>query len=214
MLLRVLSPFLALTLLMSGAAFAQTTISAGSDYKVLSTPQSTDSNAIEVLEFFAYGCIHCYNVEAKLEPWVKHLAKDVKFQRVPTPFKVHGIDSAPIFYTLEAMDLLGKLHIKLFEAIHNENLSAANPAVLAQWLTKQGVDMKKYQEIEKSFSVQSKISRARMLTEGYKIESTPTLALNGKYLVVSQPSEDRTFQIADTLIAMARLSKSGAPAKR
>ncbi len=211
MLLRILSPLFALTLLLSGAAVAQTTINAGSDYKVLATPQSTDSDAIEVMEFFAYGCIHCYTLEAKLEPWAKKLPKDVKFQRVPTPFKVHGIDSAPIFYTLEAMDLLGKLHAKLFDAIHNENLIAANPSVLAQWLTKQGVDAKKYQEIEKSFSVQSKVSRARLLTEGYKIDSTPTLAINGKYLVASQPVADRTFQIADSLIATSRLSKSGAP---
>ena len=211
MLLRVLSPLLFLSLLVFGTAFAQTTISAGSDYKVLNPPQPTDSDTIEVLEFFAYGCIHCYTLEAKLEPWVKQLPKDVKFQRVPTPFKIRGIDSVPIFYTLEAMDLLGKLHVKLFEAIHNENLIVANPAVLTQWLTKQGVDMKKYQDIEKSFSVQSKISRARILTEGYKIESTPTLALGGKYLVASQPVADRTFQIADAVIAMARLSKSGAP---
>ena len=80
-------------------------------------------------------------------------------------------------------------------------------------LTKQGVDIKKYQEIEKSFSVQSKANRARLMAENYKIESTPTLALNGKYLVINQSSADRTFQVLDTLIATSRQAKPAVTGK-
>ncbi len=212
MLLRFLSRFFAIALLASGVAAAQTAVTAGKDYNVLNSPQPTDSDGVEVLEFFAYGCIHCFNLEPSLTPWTKRLPKDVKFSRVPTPFKIHGVDSAPIFYTLEAMGLLDALHMKIYEAIHQDNAILGNPSVLAQWLAKHDVDVKKYQEVEKSFSVQSKISRAGMLTAGYKIESTPTLAVAGRYTAIS-PSDTgggtaRLFQVVDSLIAASRQGKA------
>lgn len=215
MLLRFLSRFFAIALLASGVAAAQTAVTAGKDYNVLSSPQPTDSDDVEVLEFFAYGCIHCFNLEPSLTPWVKRLPKDVKFTRVPTPFKIHGVDSAPIYYTLEAMGLLDTLHMKIFEAIHRDNAILGNPSVFAQWLAKNGVDVKKYQEVEKSFSVQSKISRAGMQTASYKIESTPTLAVAGRFTAIS-PSDTgggtpRLFQVLDSLIASSRHGKA-APA--
>ena len=212
MLLRALTRIIAIALLTSGVAFAQALLSPGRDFVLLNSPQPTDSTGPEVLEFFSYGCIHCYHLESKLDPWVKQLPKDVKFSRVPA-FKLRGIDSAPIYYSFEAMGLLDKLHIKLFEAVHNDNLTAGNATAFYQWLTKQGVDIKKYQEIEKSFSVQSKASRARLMAENYKIESTPTLALNGKYLVINQTSTDRTFQVLDTLIATSRQAKPAVTGK-
>ena len=55
---------------------------AGSDYEVL--PQSirtADSNKIEINEVFHYGCVHCYNFETVMKPWVNNLAADVDFQR-------------------------------------------------------------------------------------------------------------------------------------
>ncbi len=218
MFLRYLSRFLAVTLLAVSAAFAQTTITAGKDYTVLNPPQPTDvEGQPEVLEFFAYGCIHCFNIEPRLVAWTKQLPKDVVFKRVPTPFNIHGVDSPPIFYTLEAMGLLDKLHAKIFEAIHKDNVMLGNPSILSQWLAKQGVDMKKYEEIEKSFSVQSKVNRARMLAQSYKIESTPTLAVNGRYTLLTPSDagggEPRLFQVIDTLIAASRQGKPVTAAK-
>jgi thiol:disulfide interchange protein DsbA len=212
MLLRFLSRFFAVALLASGVANAQTAVTAGRDYNVLTSPQPTDSDGVEVLEFFAYGCIHCFNLEPALTPWTKRIAKDVKFRRVPTPFKIHGVDSPPIYYTLEAMGLLDALHMKIFEAIHQDNAILGNPNVFAQWLAKNGVDVKKYQEVEKSFSVQSKVSRAAMLTSSYKIESTPTLAVAGRFTAVSPADAGggtpRLFQVVDSLIASSRQGKA------
>jgi protein dithiol oxidoreductase (disulfide-forming) len=196
----------------AGSASAQFNAVAGRDYQVVNPPQSTDGDApVEILEFFAYGCIHCFTLEPKLESWSKAQSKDVKVKRVPTPFALRGIDSTPIYYTLEAMNLVDKLHLKIFDAVHNENLVIGNPEVRYQWLTKQGVDVKKYQEIEKSFSVVNKVTRARALAQAYKIESTPTIIVNGKYSVVSQG--DRTFQVVDALIANLKVaSAASAPA--
>ncbi|MBL8510264.1 MAG: thiol:disulfide interchange protein DsbA/DsbL, partial [Betaproteobacteria bacterium] len=80
------------------------------EISTLSTPQPVDNDGkIEVLEFFAYGCIHCANLEPALEEWAKRQPADVKLKRVPAAFAIRGIDSVPIFYTLEAMGLQEKM---------------------------------------------------------------------------------------------------------
>jgi protein dithiol oxidoreductase (disulfide-forming) len=183
---------------------------------VLKNPQSVENDGkVEVLEFFGYGCIHCAHLEPKFEEWIKRQPADVKVKRVPVPFESRGIDSIPIFYTLEAMGLLEKLHQKVFDAANVENVALANPAVLNKWLEKQGVNPAQYEEVKKSFSVGGKINRARRLAGDYQIMATPTLVINGRTLVSQTSGPERMFAKADQLIAEARasLKSTAAPAK-
>ncbi len=185
------------------------------DVVPLSPPQPVENDGkVEVLEFFAYGCIHCAHLEPKLNEWAGKQAPDVKIKRVPAAFAVRGIDSIPLFYTLEAMGLQEKLHQKIFDAANVENVILGNPATLNKWLEKQGVDPKKYEEMQKSFSVQNKINRARNLTATYKINATPMLVVDGRYLLEQTGSTERMLANADQLIEQtrAKLKASTAPA--
>jgi len=185
-----------------GNVFAQ---GAPRDVTRLDPPQPVENDGkIEVLEFFAYGCIHCANLEPRLVEWVARQPADVKVKRVPAAFAVRGIDSAAIFYTLEAMGLQEKLHQKLFDAANLENVMLGNPATLNKWLEKQGVDPKKYEEMQRSFSVQNKINRSRRMSVDYKIQATPALAVNGRYLVEQVAGAERLFANIDQLLADAR----------
>ncbi|MBL8515337.1 MAG: thiol:disulfide interchange protein DsbA/DsbL [Betaproteobacteria bacterium] len=191
----------------AGSASAQFAAVPGRDYAPLNPPQPKITDTpIEVLEFFAYGCIHCFHLEPRLEKWKTTLPKDTKLTRVPSPVAIRGLDSVPMYYTLEAMGMLDKLHYKIFEAMHNENVILGNPSVRDQWLAKNAVDPKKYQEVEQSFSVQNKIRAAREYSQKYRIESTPTLVVNGKYSVPNQRDMDTTFRIVESLIATERAS--------
>lgn len=186
----------------------------------LNPPQALENDGkIEVLEFFGYGCIHCANLEPKLEAWAKKQPADVKLKRVPIAFASRSIDSIPIFYTLEAMGLQEKLQQKIFDAANVENVILGNPATLNSWLEKQGVNTKKYEEIQKSFSVQNKIIRARKMTEDYKIQSTPSMVVNGRFVVTQNASAERLFANIDRLVIEARaankapaLGSAGTPA--
>ena len=192
-----------------GHAFAQ---GGRAEVIQLNPPQPVENDGkIEVLEFFAYGCIHCANLEPKLVDWVARQPADVKVKRVPSPFPVRGIDSIPIYYTLEAMGLQEKLHQKIFDAANLENVMLGNPATLNKWLEKQGVDTKKYEEMQKSFSVQNKINRSRRMSTDYKVESTPAIVVNGRYLL--EGGSPRLFSNIDQLIVQTRESnKAAAPA--
>jgi thiol:disulfide interchange protein DsbA len=145
-------------------------------------PVATDGK-VDVVEFFWYGCIHCYNLEPALEQWIKKLPPEAQFRRVPAVFNPRWGHDAAIFYTFEALGVLDKLHRPFFDAIHRDHLRTDNPEALAQWLQKNGIDPKKFDETMKSFSVQTKTRRAQQLTAAYKIDGTPALAIHGRYTI-------------------------------
>jgi thiol:disulfide interchange protein DsbA len=187
--------------LASGRVFAQ----ANGAFSELKPPLHVESEGkIEVLEFFWYGCIHCYNLESKLDAWLKTLPKDVQFRRVPAVLSDRWGHDATIFYAFEAMGLLDKLHRPFFEAIHVNRLRTDNAASLNGWLEKQGLDPKKVNEVARSFGVQSKVKRAIRLTSDYRIEGTPAMAVHGRYTV---PASDAMLDTVNQLVAAVRKNK-------
>jgi thiol:disulfide interchange protein DsbA len=201
---RLMSIFVA-ALLIPFAAGAQPV-----QYGEISPPQPVESKGkIEVIEFFWYGCPHCYNLEPYIEAWLKKLPSDVEFRRVPAVFNQRWGHDAAIYYTLEAMGLLDKLHRPLFDAIHKSNLRTDNEAALGEWLQKNGVEPKKFTDTLKSFGVQSKTRRAVQQTLAYKIDGTPAMAVAGRYTVSAEQgrTQQGMLEAVDNLVAMARKQK-------
>jgi thiol:disulfide interchange protein DsbA len=171
-------------------------------YTELKPPQPTEAGGkIEVVEFFWYGCIHCYNLEPALEGWLKKLPPDAQFRRVPAVFNPRWEHDARIFYAFEALKLLDKLHRPFFDAIHQDRLRTDDPKALAQWLQKQGVDAQKFSDVMRSFSVHSKTQRAKLMTAGYKIDGTPAIAVDGRYTV---SAGEGMLETVSQLIGQAR----------
>jgi thiol:disulfide interchange protein DsbA len=172
-------------------------------------PVDTDGKKIDVVEFFWYGCPHCYNLEPLIETFVKKLPPDVQFRRVPAVFNDRWALDAAIFYTFEALGVLDKLHRPFFDAIHRDHLRSENQAAMSEWLTKNGVDPKKFYETFKSFGVQSKTKRAIQLTTAYKIDGTPAMAVQGRYTVSAEQGGSREGMLDTTsyLIDLVRKSK-------
>jgi thiol:disulfide interchange protein DsbA len=179
-------------------------------YGEVNPPQPVDAKGkIEVIEFFWYGCPHCYTLEPHIEAWLKTLPPDVEFRRVPAVFNQRWGHDAAIYYTLEALGLVDKLHRPLFDAIHKNNLRTDNEAALSEWLQKQGVDPKKFMDTMKSFGVQSKTRRAVQQTVAYKIDGTPAMAVAGRYTVSAEQgrTQQGMLKAVDNLVAMARKQK-------
>jgi len=177
------------------------------NYTPLKVPVQVEAEGkIEVLEFFWYGCIHCYNLEPVVEKWEKTLPKDVQFRRVPAIFNDRWAVDASIFYAFEAMGVLDKLHQPFFDAIHRDRLRSDSLQQLNEWLQKQGVDPKKFETTLKSFGVQSKTRRAAQLTAAYQIDGTPAMAVHGRYTVSTEQGRTREgiFETVDYLVETVR----------
>jgi thiol:disulfide interchange protein DsbA len=199
-----------LALAAAGFAFAAAG-AAAQPYQQINPPQPTEGGGkVEVIEFFWYGCPHCYTLEPAVVTWAKKAPPDVVFRRVPAVPSDSWAEHARLFYTLEAMGKLEELHQKVFDAIHKSNVNLNNRKTREEWLQKNGIDPSKYAEMEKSFSVATKLNRAKQMTYAYKVDSVPRVAVNGKYVVTMEGagSIDRVFQIVDQLVGMARKEKA------
>jgi thiol:disulfide interchange protein DsbA len=168
---------------------------------------------IEVVEFFWYGCIHCYRLEALLEAWIPKLRPDTVFRRIPAVFNARWGHDAAIFYSFEVLGVLEKLHRPLFDAIHASRLKTDDPRALAEWLQRNGLEPKKFDEVMKSFGVQSKVKRAAQITATAAIDGTPALAVQGRYTISAEQGGSHAGMLAtaDRLIGMVR--KNLGPAK-
>jgi protein dithiol oxidoreductase (disulfide-forming) len=200
--------------LVAGAAHAQ--LRAGQEYTLMNPPQSTEGGGkVEVIEFFSYACGHCYKLDPFLASWAKKLPADVSFKRVPGVGSQAWTQLGLLFYSLEAMGKLDALHEKAFDAMHKEGANLANQKVRDLWLSKNGIDPAQYAAVEKSFSVQSKLSRANQLMGSYKVDGVPMLVVNGKYITSTSHvgTPEKVVPVLEQLVAMARKDMGGgAPA--
>jgi thiol:disulfide interchange protein DsbA len=191
---------------LAGAARAEP--KAGRNYNVLEPALPVDSppGKIEVLEFFWYGCPHCYNLQPYIEKWLKTLPADAMFRRVPAIFNQRWARDAATFYAFEALGVLEKVHRPFFDAIHRDRLKSDNKQAMHEWLATQGIEPKKFDEAIASFGVQSKVQRALQLTSGYRIDGTPSLAVDGRYRISADQasSQDDMLATATYLIGLAR----------
>jgi protein dithiol oxidoreductase (disulfide-forming) len=186
---------------------------AGKDYQVIDPPVPTAApNKIEVIEFFYYGCPHCYQLEPHLKSWLKQKPADVEFKTQPAVFRESWLPLTKAYFALEATGNLARLHEKLFAALHDQNVPISTDDALFDWVEKQGVDRDKFADVYKSFGVQGKTQRAVQMTKEYRIAGTPSMVIDGKYITSGSMtgSHESMMKVVDYLIAKARGGKSGA----
>jgi thiol:disulfide interchange protein DsbA len=207
---------LLLALAVSSSAAAQ--LVAGRDYRVINPPQPTESGKkIEVLEFFWYGCPHCNALQPSLKIWLKQKPADIEFRRVPAILADSWIPLTRAYYAFEVLGVVEKLHPEVFSAIHEKNLRLQDPKVLFDWVAQNGVDRQKFSDAYGSFGVQSRGQRSLEMTRNYDISGTPSISVDGKYLVAPsmtlKPDRnvdyEKFFQVLDQVIAMARKERAG-----
>lgn len=194
-------------LFLIGAALAADPAVEGTDFKRLKKPLPVETGKqIEVAEFFWYRCPHCYQLEPGLKAWAKNLPADTKLRPVPAVFNDNWMPGARIYYTLQEMGVLDKLHSKVFEAYHKEALNLSDDAQLMAWVKRQGLNEAAFQSAYRSFSVQTKAMKGANAARAAGLDGVPALVVDGKYLTsVSMTfTEDRLFEVLDELIARAR----------
>ncbi len=191
------------------ASYAQAEVVAGRDYKLLNPPQPTSGGAkVEVEEFFFYGCSHCYHLHPLLSAWEKKMPKDVKLEYVPVIFNENWEPMARTFYALEALGQRKQLHDALFDAWNVYSIDLSDEAKITEFVAKHGVDRAKFGAAYNSFSMSSKIARSNQMVQSFGVRGTPTIAVDGKYIISNLQPED-TIRVLDEVIKIARKERSG-----
>ena len=192
---------IATSLFAGSAAFAEPI--PGKDYTILNPPQPTSAMKIEVLEFFFYGCSHCYRLHPLLTSWEKNMPKDVELTFVPTIFRESWEPMARTYYALESLGQQMKLRDPLYRAWNEDKIDINDEAKVSDFVAQHGVDKAKFTAAYNSFSMQSKVTRAKQMIRSYGINGTPSLVVDGKYLITGLQPDD-TIRALNDVIAMAR----------
>jgi thiol:disulfide interchange protein DsbA len=176
----------------------------GPGYQALSTPQPTqDKTKVEVIEFFWYGCPHCYAFEPALTAWLKTLPKNVTFIRQPAVFSDVWEKHGKAYYVAEALNVVDKVHADFFEAIQNKKQKLETEEELAKFFVAHGVKEADFHAAYNSFGVDTKLKQAKTTAPRYGITGVPTLVVNGKYLTTGTlaGSHENMIKVLNQLIA-------------
>jgi protein dithiol oxidoreductase (disulfide-forming) len=180
----------AATLAMTGTTLAaeNSAFVEGTNYVPVSPAQPTSVNPgqIEVIEFFWFGCPHCFGVEPFLQEWLKHKPANVVFKRIPAAWSggEHMDIDAKAFYTAQALGIAEKIQEPLFNAIHLQNqynLTNSQDA-LQKFFSKYGVTKQQFDGAWNSFGVQLKMNQALETLQRYGVQGVPTFIINGKWM--------------------------------
>ncbi len=201
-----------LMLLLSTSAVAEAP-RPGAEFDAVAQPITTDvAGKIEVMEVFWYGCIHCYQMEAPLNAWVKKLPADVYFKRMPALPRADWAPMAKAFFAMETLGVQEKLHTQLFEAVHKQKvLNPTDEKAAIDWLTKaSGMDKLKVEQAFKSFTINTNLNRAAQIFRSSGATGVPSLIIDGKFITSSTMSggNAEALKVADYIIDNVRKDKA------
>jgi thiol:disulfide interchange protein DsbA len=158
----------------------------------------------EIVEVFAYWCPHCAEFQPALDPWVRALPKDVRFTYVPAAFDPNDA-FARAFFAAEEKGAVARTHALVYDAVHHKGLLARNATIdeLAWFYGQQGLGQAAMKAAMTGPAVDALMQRAREFEVGIRLPGTPTMVVNGRYLITPRTHED-ALRIADQLVAKLR----------
>jgi len=182
------------------------------EYRLIAPQAVATGSRIEVIDFFWYGCPYCNELQPALEGWIRHKPADVALRRIPAILRSSWAPHARLFYALEQLNEVERLHQKVYFSYHVERLHLSKPEVTVEWAAKNGIDRQRWLDAYSSPEVTAKVERARELSQAYTVEVTPTLVVDGRYLTSGKhvPAADvrDMILILDDVIRLAREQRS------
>jgi protein dithiol oxidoreductase (disulfide-forming) len=161
---------------------------------------------IEVIEFFYYGCQVCYETQPFLSRWLGSAPEYVAIRRVPALSTEAWESFAKLFYTLETLGQVDRLHWPVYDHFHFEDVKLNDAKIMVDWAARNGIDRQKFVETYASSEVAAKVAQARELLKAYDVRGVPTFIVDGKFLTSARLAggTQQVIQVVDHLVRLAR----------
>lgn len=189
------------------AESAENKFNEGSQYQRINPPAplTEHKDKVEVVEMFFYACPHCYELEPKIQKWLKGKPY-VDFHRMPAIVGPSWAEQARAFYMAEALGKFNALHKALFKAIHEDGKQIYNEYSVIKFFTSQGFDKQKVIELYFSPKIVEKVSEARVKTVKYSLRGVPAMIVNGKYKTAPYfvHNQEEMIEVLDSLVEKER----------
>ena len=209
------------TLSICGPVRGATTWTEGVNYFLVVPARATSvpPGKVEVTEVFSYACPACNLFVPTMHKLKKSLPANAVFDFLPASF--NPSEDWPMFQlaycTAQVLGVADQTHDAMFDAVWKTNeLAIMEPsgqsikshlpsiADAAGFYNRHaGVPVDKFLATSKSFAADVKVRSAEDLIQGYKVDRTPTIIVNGKYRlqVESAGGNDQLVELVNWLVA-------------
>lgn len=175
---------------------------------------------VEVVEFFWYGCPHCYRLQKPWEKWLEANGKLIDYKPQPAVLGRSWELMARAYHSMVAVGGFDKgLHRSFFDGIHEkalplQTLESDEPVKLYEYVAeRKGADYgAKFKKEYMSFGIAAKIAKDRETQKLFQLQGTPTIVVAGKYSVNPSQAgtEDNMVPIVDFLVKKAHAEAKAA----
>ena len=178
----------------------------GKDYTVLPKPiPQQQADKIEVLEFFGYFCVHCYHLDPVLLNHSKTFAKDTYLRTEHVVWQPEMLGLARVAAAVDDSGLKRQANSAIFQAVYEQKINLADSATFKQWAQAQkSFDGKKLIAAYDSPASLNRAKKMEELTVAYRIGSTPTVIVGGKYQVKFGNDWNAGMKTIDELVEKVR----------
>jgi len=186
--------------------------SRSSEYSTLSPVHPVKTGPrIEVIEFFYYGCPICYELQPHMARWLLQAPNYISLRRVPA-LSVEGWEPfAKLYYTLESMGQIARLHWPVYDNFHFDGVQLNQEKVMLDWVARNGLDREKFMAVYNSQEIKDKLEDTRQMMKSYDVRAVPTIIVDGKYLSSARMAGGtrQLMQVVDKLVREARKERPG-----
>lgn len=185
----------------------------GIHYTVIEGAPVYTGEGVEVVEAFSYMCTHCATFEPYIANWNQRKPDNVNFRRLPVVFGRSSWELyARAYVTAEMMGIADQAHGALMDKIWKEREMLRTIEELADFYAGHGVVAKEFVGTSKSFAVDARMRKDQRDLQAAGVSGTPSLVINGKYLVAGNAAVanyDVMLDVVDFLAAQELASRPG-----
>ena len=116
----------------------------GEHYLLIENPRRIRSGPIEVMEFFGYACIHCYNFDPILAEWAREKGDSIKFIQTPALSSEYWRLLGRNFLTYQELGEHDEYHTPFFRAIHDGGRAFTDQESLSDFYEQLGGEKQAY----------------------------------------------------------------------
>jgi len=174
----------------------------GEHYITIENPRRVRGDKVEVMEFFSYGCVHCFDFDPKLNDWVADNRDRIEFVRTPAISSNFWRLLARTYYAMDELGVLEENHSRLFNDLHNARRDLDSLDKMAAWIDGHGTTAAAFKSMAASPAVEQRLELADRLARRLEVTSVPTIVVNGKYLVriTSEVGPTRMLDVMEHLV--------------
>lgn len=165
--------------------------------------EGADYQPKTVIEFFSFGCPHCFHLEPLMVAWLGTKPADVAFSRVPATWNAKFLTLGRLYYVIEALGIEQKAMPAAFEAIHTHGKDIKTRQDAQALLATLGVSEADFSKAWDDKGVTAKLDASSRQFAAYQIRGVPAIVVNGQYQtsVSMAGSQEELIEVINFLLS-------------